>query len=146
MQLRRFLPYRVAVLAETVSRALAQVYETRHDLGRDEWRVLAALAEPGRLRSTDATLQTTLDKMQLSRACARLEARGLVVRSEDPADRRVRIVALTASGRTLVKALVPMVQAREAFLLDALDDEEREVLDRALAKLQARAEALERQG
>ncbi len=146
MDLHAFLPYRVTVLSETVSRAISAVYATRFDLTRDEWRILAALADPGEMRSTDATLYTTLDKMQVSRACARLESRALITRDEDPQDRRIRVLRLTAAGRALLKKLLPMVEAREQFLLEALGPDERRVLDAALAKLQARAEALARQG
>lgn len=39
-----------------------------------------------------------------------------------------------------------MVQAREAFLLEALTPEERAALDRAIGIVQARAEQLLRQG
>lgn len=140
------MPYRLAVLSETVSRVIAQVYAERFDLTRDEWRILAALAGPLEMKSTAALLHTTLDKMQVSRASARLEAHGLITRIEDPEDRRVRVLRLTAAGRSLLRKLVPMIEARESFLLEPLDAQERRVLDRALAKLQARAEALERQG
>ena len=78
LKLREFLPYRLAVLAEAVSRSIAQVYSHRFDLSRDEWRVLAALAETGTMKTRDTALYTTLDKMQVSRAVAGLEDGGLI--------------------------------------------------------------------
>lgn len=146
MELHRFFPYRLARLAETVSQATAQVYRERFSLTRDEWRVLAALHALGEAKTTRVIEHTTLDKMRVSRALSRLEADGLVGRSADPEDRRGYLVRLLPPGATLFRRIVPMVQAREAFLLDALDDDERAIVDRALDKLQARAEQLRKQG
>jgi DNA-binding MarR family transcriptional regulator len=146
MQLQQFLPYRLAVLAEAVSRSMAAVYRQRFDLSRDEWRLLAALAESGRIQAAEAAQTTTLDKMQASRALRSLESRGLVARQTDESDRRHVIVQLLPAGRTLLRQLAPMVLAREAYLLEALDADERAVLDRALAKLLQRARALQQQG
>ena len=146
MNLHAFLPYRLAVAAETVSRALAVVYNARFDLTRDEWRVLAWLAEDRGVTATELGARSTLDKMQVSRALARMERDGLVERTPDPDDRRNLLVRLKAPGRALYKKVVPMAQAREAFLLDALDADERKIFDRALTKLQARARQLLEQG
>jgi len=146
LSLQDFLPYRLAVLAEAVSRSIAQVYTARFDLSRDEWRVLAALAETGTMKTRDAALYATLDKMQVSRAVAGLERAGLIDREEDAGDRRNRILTLTPAGRALLRRLTPMVQAREDFLLEALEPEELAVLDRAIDRLLERARQLERQG
>lgn len=146
MNLRDFLPYRLAVLSEAVSRSIAELYTQRFDLSRDEWRVLAALAGSDTMKTRDAALYTTLDKMQVSRAVAALEKRALITREADPEDRRNRILSLTPAGRALLRKLMPMVQAREAFLLEALTPDERAMLDVAAEKLLARARQLQRQG
>lgn len=146
MDLQRFFPYRLAVLAEAVSQATAQVYGDRFQLTRDEWRVVAALAGLGEVRTARVIDSTTLDKMRVSRALARLERDGLVGRAPDPSDGRGYLLRLLPPGQALYRRIVPMVQAREAFLLAALDDHERAVLDKALDKLQERATQLQRQG
>jgi DNA-binding MarR family transcriptional regulator len=146
MDLQSFLPYRLAVLTESVSRGIAQVYARRFDLSREEWRVLAALGQAGRMKTQAALLTTTLDKMQVSRAVSRLERKGFVEREPDAEDRRNRVLRLTTAGRAAYRRIEPMVLAREAFLLEALDEDERAALDRALDKLVERARQLERQG
>lgn len=146
MDLNRFFPYRVAVLAEAVSRSVSQVYAERFDLSRDEWRVLAALAQVGRMKMVRLVEHTTLDKMQVSRAVARLEASDLLARETDPEDRRGWLLLLTAAGRALHRKIVPMVEAREAFLLESLEPHERVALDAALDKVLVRARQLARQG
>lgn len=142
MNLQAFLPYRLAVLSEAVSRCVSQVYGERFQLSRDEWRVLAALAESDAMKSTAAALHTTLDKMQVSRACGRLEGRGLIRRDEDPDDRRNKILRLTPNGRRLLDQVVPIVQAREADLLQALDPQELQALEQTIEKLLARARGI----
>ena len=146
MQLQAFLPYRLAVVTEAISRSMAAVYHRRYELSRDEWRLLAALAGSGRIQAAEAAQLTTLDKMQASRALRSLQSRGLVDRRTDENDRRHVIVQLLPAGRALLRQITPMVLAREAYLLEALDDEERAVLDRALGKLMQRARALQQQG
>lgn len=146
MNLQVFLPYRLAVVSEAVSRALAAVYTQRFKLTRDEWRVLAALALRDDIKGTELGALTTLDKMQLSRALTRMERDGLLAREPDAADRRNRIVRLLPAGRALYRKIVPMAQAREAYLLESLDAHERDTLSKALDKLQDRARQLQQQG
>lgn len=146
MQLQQFLPYRLAALADAVSRSMAAVYHQRFELSRDEWRLLATLGGAGRVQAAEAAQLTTLDKMQVSRALRSLQARGLVERQPDVRDRRHVIVQLLPAGRALLRQLQPMVLAREAYLLEALDEAERAVLDRALDKLLQRARALQEYG
>lgn len=146
MILERFLPYRLAVVAESVSRALAAVYAERFDLTRDEWRVLAQLAEVDEIKTTQLGARTTLDKMQVSRAVTRLERDGFIERQPDAADRRNLVVRILPAGRALVRKIVPMAEAREQFLLEALSPDEQAVLDRALDKLLAQAKRLQQHG
>jgi DNA-binding MarR family transcriptional regulator len=146
MNLQVFLPYRLAVVSEAVSRSLAAVYAERFNLSRDEWRVLAALALRNDIKSTELAALTTLDKMQVSRALTRMESDGLLEREPDASDRRNLIVRLLPAGRALYRKIVPMAQAREAYLLESLDPQERATLSSALDKLLERARQLQQQG
>lgn len=141
-----FFPYRLAVLAENVSQAVAQLYGDRFQITRAEWRVLAALGANNGMAAKDISAYSTLDKMQVSRAVARLEEAGLVTRATDDADRRAKILTLTASGRALFQKIVPLAQAREDYLLEDLDPQERAALDKAMAKVLARAQGLIERG
>ncbi len=146
MDLNQFFPYRLARLAEAVSLATAQVYSERFDLSRDEWRVIAALAGQGQVKTAQVLESSTLDKMRVSRALARLERSGLLARSPDPEDGRGQLIRLLPPGLALYKKIVPMVQAREAFLLGELSAQERAALDGAIDKVLDRATQLTRQG
>ena len=146
MDLDGFFPYRLALLADEVSRSMAQIYAERFDLSRDEWRVLAALAGTSPARTAMVIERTTLDKVSVSRALARMEGKGLVMRETDPQDSRSRLIRLLPAGRALFRRIVPMVRSREAFLLEGLEPAERAAFDAAIDKLLQRSRQLARQG
>jgi DNA-binding MarR family transcriptional regulator len=144
--LTEFVPYRLAVLADLVSRALAQIYADRFDLTRHEWRVLAALAVHPSMLARDVAAYSALDKMSVSRAVATMEAKAYIVREDDPDDRRNKILRITRSGRALHEKIVPLVRAREDYMLGALTNADRQAFDRILSALTLRARELEERG
>lgn len=144
--LLEFFPYRIAVLAERVSEAISQVYRDRYNLSRAEWRVLAALGCNDQMAAKEIGPYSTLEKMQVSRAVARLEQDALIERVEDSADARAKIISLTPAGRALYQRIAPLARAREAYLLDALEPAERELLKTAMDRLLERAESLIERG
>jgi len=137
--LERFVPYRLSVLSNTVSRAIARIYAERFDLTIPEWRVMAQLGRHGRLTASDIIGLTAMDKVRVSRAVARLVGSQRVEATADAADRRRQLLALTSTGKRIYREIAPLALEREARLMDALEPKERQTLDRLLAKLQARA-------
>jgi DNA-binding MarR family transcriptional regulator len=140
--LERFVPYRLSVLSNTVSRAIARIYAERFDLTIPEWRVMAQLGRHGRLTASDIVGLTAMDKVRVSRAVSRLVEAGRIEASSDAADRRRQRLVLTAAGRRIYREIVPLALEREARLLEALVPKERLALDRLLVKLQAQASDL----
>ncbi len=146
LDLQHFFPYRLAVLAEEVSRTVAQLYSDRFDLTRHEWRVLAALGINRQMAARDVADYCTLDKMSVSRAVAALETKAYLTREEDPADRRNKILRLTPAGRALYQKIVPLARARERHILQALTATEQTALDVIMKKLLAQARGLRERG
>ncbi len=161
--LANFFPYRLAVLADLVSRAVSEVYAGRFSLTRAQWRILAALAAdpsvgslspgnsgpgacgPGRsgMSARDLTDQTMLDKVQVSRAVAGLMKAGLIAGQVNPRDKRSKVLTITADGQALFEEIVPLVRAREAQLLSVLDDRQRSALHAAIDALAGQARLLQ---
>ncbi len=144
LDLAQFFPYRLARLAEDVSQALAAIYRERFDLTRQEWRVLATLARENALTAMEVGSRTALDKMQVSRAVGAMQARGLLRRRADRADRRNKPLSLTSSGRRLYARIVPLALERERALLTELTAAERVMLTKVLDQVSATAQQLTR--
>lgn len=135
--LDRFLPYRLAVLAQRVSRDFSAIYRDRFGLSVAEWRVLAHLSASGAVSVRDLHLRADLEKSKASRAAARLEAAGLVAKKAGEGDRRLVSLTLTPAGRETMGALIPLAEAYEAEVLARLAPEDRAALDRAITALTA---------
>lgn len=140
LALEAFAPYRLAVTAHTVSRALSGVYTKEFGLSIPEWRVLANLGRCGPLNAGELAERSSMDKPKVTRALQRLEARGLTQRTIVSADRRQVRLALTRRGRLQFRQIAALALEWEAELLDVLSDVERKGLNRILTKLTRQAE------
>ena len=107
LQLDSFLPYRLSVTSNLVSGTIARAYEALFGLRIPEWRLIAVIAEHGRITQAGIGAQTRMDKVTVSRAAASLAQRGLVFRAAHPIDRRSHELRLTASGRSLYAEVAP---------------------------------------
>lgn len=99
---------RITLLAHHLDQ-LAATALAPYDLERGEFDVLVTLLRSGPSREmTPTALGTTLliSSGGLTKRLARLEARKLVARRLDDADRRSLLVALTPAGRKLVESAV----------------------------------------
>ncbi len=133
--LERFLPYRLSVVTNRISRAFAGRYSAEFGLSIPEWRVIAVVGGFAPLSSNEICRLTEMDKAKVSRAVTRLVAAGLLSRKPDPADQRLIRLAFTKKGRKVYDAIVPRARALERELTEALEPGEREVLERVLVKL-----------
>ena len=135
LDLEHFLPYRLSVLSNRVSGAIAQVYSDRFGLGVTEWRVMAVLGRYPDLSAGEVAQRTAMDKVAVSRAVAGLVDAGRVERETHGDDRRRSVLRLTADGRAIHDAVAPLALAFERRLLDGMAQEERDVLFRLLDRL-----------
>lgn len=144
--LERFLPYRLSVLTNTMSRAFARMYGERFGLSIPEWRVMAVLGRFAPLSANEVAERTAMDKVRVSRAVARLLQTNLIDRATDATDRRRSALRLSRTGRRMHDAIVPMAREFEAAFLEGLTPAERETLDRLVTKLMDQAVRLCHEG
>lgn len=135
--LSEFLPYRLAIVADAVSKEVSCVYREQYKLSRDEWRILAALGEMAVIKTSDVRRCATLDKVQASRAIVRMEKVGLLSRREDKSDRRNHIIQLTPDGLALYRELVPAVKGVEESILAGFSKAELDAFQATLTRLLA---------
>jgi len=136
LELESFLPYHLSVLANKVSNAIARDYADRFGITVPEWRVMAVLGRFGAETATGLCERTTMDKVTISRATAKLLSREFVSRKTDPGDRRRIIFDLSQAGRRIHDEIVPVALAHEKRLMAGLNATEARQLDGLLTKLQ----------
>ncbi len=142
IELERFLPYRLSVLTNLVSGAIAAVYQRRFGLGIPEWRVIAVLARHPGLSAAEVATFTRMDAVAVSRAVTRLARSGRLRRSVAAEDRRRSVLRLSPAGESVYRRIAPLALGYERDLLESLDTREVAALDSIIEKLTARAHAL----
>jgi DNA-binding MarR family transcriptional regulator len=135
LDLERFLPYRLDILAEAVSRALSRIYKEKYGLAVPEWRVLAHLGQYAPITAKAIAAHSRMHKTKVSRAVAELERLGFVRRADGTDDRREEPLSLTAKGRAAYDDLAPKAADFARHLLDDLSAAERRTLETAIDRL-----------
>jgi DNA-binding MarR family transcriptional regulator len=144
LDLEHFLPYRLSVLSNRVSSAIARVYSERFGLSVTEWRVMAVLGRYPDLSANEVAQRTAMDKVAVSRAVARLIDAGRLRRDTHDDDRRRSVLRLSEAGYRIYDQIAPLALGFERRLLGDLGEEQRELLFRLLDRLdelEIRAEA-----
>ena len=142
LRLDGYLPYRLSVASNAVSRLIARAYEDRFGLTIPQWRLIAVLAEDGALTQQAIGARTVMDKVTVSRATQGLVKRRLVQRVPHDADGRSHHLALSKAGERLYREISPVALEYEARLLQQFDPAAVEELKRVLRHLESAAEVL----
>jgi len=106
-----------------------------------DFAILETLLHKGPLPVSVIGRKVLLTTGSITTAVDRLVGRGLVARKDDPADRRVRLVQLTARGRKLIEPAFATHGADLERVMTVLTREERGTLVTLLRKLGRGAEA-----
>ena len=140
--LEEFLPYRLSILSNRVSRAIARRYAKTFDLTVPEWRIIAVLGRRPGLTAKEIAEATEMDKVAVSRAVARLVTARRVAARADTADARRQLLSLTREGEGVHARIAPIALASEERLLSTLDAKERAQLDALMDRLLESAKSL----
>lgn len=140
--LEDFLPYRLSILSNRVSRAIAARYADTFGLTIPEWRIIAVLGRRPGLTAKEVAEATEMDKVAVSRAVAKLVESKRVAARADRDDARRQILSLTAQGESVHARIAPIALDSEQRLLTALNTREREQLDALLDRLLDTAKTL----
>ena len=125
-----YLLYKSGVLAQNgMDAALGAV-----DLSPRQFLVLAFVALE-ELSQQDVARRLGIDPTIVGTIVDELDARGLVDRSRDPADRRRYVLVLTAQGRRLLDKAEQRTTVAQDELLAPLDPAERAVLAELLRRV-----------
>ncbi|MEO8653987.1 MAG: MarR family transcriptional regulator [Ramlibacter sp.] len=140
------LNYRLKRLLLIGGAPAVRLCEGAYGITRTQWRLTAALVEEGPTSPGGLAQRTGFEHAKLSRCIAELAAKGLVARTGIAGDRRRVKLAATDTGVKLYHELFPQLAAINRRIMEALDPYEAQLLDRALAKLMARAQQIYDEG
>jgi DNA-binding MarR family transcriptional regulator len=141
--IRELLSYRLHVVANLLSRSAELRYRREFGVSLWEWRTVALLggaSEP--LSLNELARSAGVDKSQMSRVVSGLTRRRIVLRAADTIDARGVRLTLSKQGRKLYEGLISAAGERDAAFLDCLSSAERQVFERALAKLAEAARSM----
>ena len=136
LKLQEFLPYRLSVLSNRISRAIADRYEEQFQISLPEWRVIAVLGESTEISAGFVAKKTAMDKVAVSRAVNKLITSGLLIRKFANDDKRRSVLSLSESGGEVYKEVAPLALDYENKLLKQLTAEDQTLLKELLGKLE----------
>jgi len=137
--LEDYLPYRLAVLSNTISATVARAYDKRFSVSIPEWRVIAVLGRFPGLSAVEVAGRTLMDKVAVSRAVTKLIKNGRIDREFADADKRRSILNLSEDGKRLHDEIAQLALQFERDLLQGFGKEEIDGLNSIMERLLARA-------
>ena len=135
LELKNFLPYRLSLLSNRISSAIAREYSQRFGLGVTEWRVMAVLGRNRGLSANQVAQRTAMDKVAVSRAVASLINAGRLLREFDENDRRRSVLRLSDAGYVVYDEVATLALEFENHVLGGMSADERKLLFGLLDRL-----------
>ncbi len=127
------------------ARAIRQAFDHRLgvlDLNLTQATMLAYVADYGPVTQTQIADRNGIGRAATGSTIDRLQARGLVERQPDPADRRVWLVAITPAGQALVDDIAGIDRLLRSELREGISKDERSALASVMNRLQANVAAV----
>jgi DNA-binding MarR family transcriptional regulator len=135
LALESSVSFQVSVLAKLLDRRLARLVVDRFGLTVAEYRVLAQVMLFPRSTVRAIAERTYVDKAQVSRAAAALEAAAYITRDMLDHDRRSPVFTVTRTGKALLNRVLPLRQAQEQEIAAGLDPADLAALQAVLPAL-----------
>ena len=105
------------------------------ELTPGEIRALAHVARYGGARQAVLAERMGVEPMTLSAYLDRLEARGLIVRTTDPTDRRAKVINQTASADDVIDTVRPLAEQIYCQITVGIDPDELRTMESALLRI-----------
>jgi DNA-binding MarR family transcriptional regulator len=125
-QIRRCHQIADAVFAEELA---------QHDVTPLQFAALTAIAASDDLDATRISRIIALDRSTLGNVLERIEAKGWIAREYRNTDKRTKRLALTATGKALLRAIAPAIKRSRERFLGVLKPADQETLRRLLSEL-----------
>ena len=123
----------VARLIRTLADARARV----HGMTRAQWMILVRLERQPGMSQNELAALIEVEPITVGRLIDRLEARGMVERRPDPADRRIWRLHVTAAAQPMLKEIAKARAELNAMLTQALPAKDLETAIECLLQMKA---------
>ena len=97
--------------------------------------VLSDLYQKDGVRQQDLAISSFKDKATITRSLKLLEREELVLRTADPIDKRTKRIYITAKGRKVYQAILPLGQETIAEAKTGISEEEIKTCESVLQKM-----------
>jgi len=105
------------------------------DITPVQYSIMTVAGAQPKLDQAQLAYEVGVDRATLANVVARLESKGLVERSLLASDKRVKLVALSAKGETILEQMRAAVQRAHDRTIEALSGTDQKILMRLLIKL-----------
>lgn len=134
-----FLLYRLHNLARVAVQGAGLMFRRELDISRRDWRILAFVGKYPNASLSQLAEQAALDMVVASRCVANMVKKGLIAKSRLPQNKRLTVLALTDTGRRVYEQARESGQRYNTEFAACLSDEEAEVLDALLKRMEQQA-------
>lgn len=121
--------------AQQASNAIFTQECAAYDLTSVQYAALYAIAANPGVDATRLSDLIAFDRSTIGDVVERMETKGWVERSASPADKRIKLLQATASGRELLRQVTPAVARVQQRLLAPLSPADRRTIMRLLAAI-----------
>ena len=126
-------------LTGALLRKRAREFFSRHRITDVQFNVLALIYDragwDGGLTQVELSRLLLVNRSNITSLIDRMEQGGLVIRAPDPADRRSKVVSLTARGRKRLLAIEGLYTEEVKMIMKSLTEEEMRELNAMLEKV-----------
>jgi len=140
-QLSQFLTYRISRLHGKLNAQASRILRSTVGLTLNQWRMIAFIGGAGKLTASELINYTAMDKGMVSRNVKSLIEDKLVLSTPHDTDHRVHVLILSARGKDIFDAALPVMRRRQAHLKSALSDEDLATFRRVMDVLEDASEA-----
>lgn len=95
-----------------------------YNLSLPEWKLLGQLADNGNMKLAKLAELLGVEAPLVTSLVDSLEKKGLVKRSNDPQDKRAKVLEGTAKANKMLEDIEPKVKARLRILIHGITEEE----------------------
>lgn len=119
-------------VARTLRTRFDQKARASHAMTRAQWIILSRLERQPGMSQNEMAAICEVEPITVARLVDRLEARGLVERRSDPADRRIRRLHLLPAAKPILETINDARETMNGRITAGLDDATRNTLIDAL--------------